>query len=213
MAYTEIAIALIRSGKAQIYSIYDLIRTNFADHEIRVADLEADAAALIIPVGMIFSYGSSVIPTGYLECNGDILSRTTYATLYAAIGTAFNTGGESGSQFRVPDMRGRIPIGAGAGSGLTSRTLGDTTIGAELATVSISEMPSHSHGITDPGHTHNFNTTGGSGLARATDGSASKSTTVQSASTGISTTSSDGGSGTGHANVQPSRVSTFIIKA
>jgi microcystin-dependent protein len=56
------------------------------------------------PVGSIFAYAGRGIPEGYLACNGAIVSRTTYEELFVAIGTKYNTGGESISSFRVPNI-------------------------------------------------------------------------------------------------------------
>lgn len=65
-----------------------------------------------VPVGTILPYAGAQAPEGYLFCNGAFLSTTdpNYTELYSAIGTAF---GSSGNQFRLPDLRGRVPIGAG----------------------------------------------------------------------------------------------------
>jgi microcystin-dependent protein len=61
----------------------------------------------------IAAYDPTSPPEGWLNCNGDVYDGALpeYADLYAAIGTAFNTGGETGDQFRVPDLRGRFPAG------------------------------------------------------------------------------------------------------
>lgn len=71
------------------------------------------------PIGSIIPFGSSTIPSGYLLCNGQAVSRTTYSELFAAIGTAFGTG-DGSTTFNVPDMRESVPKGAG----LTGKTVG-----------------------------------------------------------------------------------------
>ena len=94
-------------------------------------------------VGMIAAFGTATLPDGWLKCNGAAVSRTTYAVLFASIGVSF--GGSDGSTtFNLPDLQGRAPIGAGAGSGLTERTIG-TKLGAETHTLTESQMPSHRH--------------------------------------------------------------------
>lgn len=90
--------------------------------------------------------------TGWLVCDGSAVSRTTYSLLFAAIGTTFGVG-DGSTTFNLPDLRGRVPVGSGAGTGLTARTLGQT-FGEETHTLTVTEMPSHNHGVTDPGHTH-----------------------------------------------------------
>lgn len=76
-----------------------------------------------VPTGTILMYGSySSIPAGYLLCDGNSYSTTTYAALFAVIGYEFGTG--SGSNFCVPYMSGRVPVGASSNSGLGGGTNG-----------------------------------------------------------------------------------------
>jgi microcystin-dependent protein len=79
---------------------------------------------------------------GWINCDGRLLSTTDYALLFRVIGYSF---GGSGDQFRLPDMRGRVPGAKGQGAGLTNRALGDY-VGTETHTLTIAEMPSHNHG-------------------------------------------------------------------
>lgn len=99
-----------------------------------------------VPVGSMQMFAASTPPTGYLICNGDVVSRTVYAGLFAVIGTAFNTGGEAGTDFRLPDMRSRMPIGVGTGTGLSTRTLAQQG-GLETRTIASSDLPTHQHTI------------------------------------------------------------------
>ena len=69
--------------------------------------------------GIIQMFAGATPPSGWLICDGSAVSRTTYATLFAAIGTTWGTG-DGSTTFNLPDLRGRAPIGAGTGSGLTS---------------------------------------------------------------------------------------------
>lgn len=108
------------------------------------------------PVGSMIMFAGGTAPSGYFICDGSAVSRTTYADLFAVIGVTYGVGNGS-STFNLPDMRGRNPVGAGTGSGLTARTLG-TQAGSETHTLSVSEMPSHDHtGSTTSsagGHSH-----------------------------------------------------------
>jgi microcystin-dependent protein len=175
-----------------------------------------------------------------LVCDGSAISRSTYAALFAVIGTTYGIG-NGASTFNIPDMRGRTPVGSGAGAGLTNRSLGASG-GAETHTLSVSEMPSHthagttnssgvhSHSITDPQHTHtqttindDFNNSGGTGPSFSADSAGSRTwTNINSAATGIIinnseahthtfTTDSTGGSDS-HNNMQPFMVVNYIIK-
>lgn len=64
------------------------------------------------PIGSIMPYGGAAIPTGWLLCNGQAVSRTTYADLFAVIGTAYGVG-DGSTTFNIPDLREAVPKGAG----------------------------------------------------------------------------------------------------
>ena len=87
-----------------------------------------------VPAGSVFCFAAQSPPTGYLECNGQVLARSgTYADLFAAIGTAFNTGGESSEQFRLPDLRGEFVRGYDHGRGVDSgRNVAHNVQGAQF---------------------------------------------------------------------------------
>ena len=110
-----------------------------------------------VPTGGVIMAGFSTEPTKsddstkrYLLCNGQAVSRTTYSALFSAISTTYGTG-DGSSTFNVPDMMGRVPVGTGAGSGLTSRTIGatggteNTAAGSNLASGS-----NYSYAIMQP---------------------------------------------------------------
>jgi microcystin-dependent protein len=99
-------------------------------------------------VGEIKMYAGGSAPTNWMICDGSALSATTYATLFGVIGYTYGGGGGT---FNLPNLGGRVPIGAGAGYGLAA-------VGGEAQHVTIAnEMPSHAHGITDVAHTHGLN--------------------------------------------------------
>lgn len=147
---------------------------------------------------------------GWLKCDGTAISREAYADLFAIIGTSFGTGNGT-TTFNLPDTKGRVLGGVGGGSGLTTRTLG-TILGAETHTLTSDEIPSHTHGITDPGHTHTWNR-GTEGDDNGSGGSYSEFTQVPGSTDGVIATSSTGisvnttGGGGVHNNMQPT---TFI---
>jgi microcystin-dependent protein len=95
--------------------------------------------------GVILPYAGTTEPSaqGWLLCDGRLLLRADYAALFAAIGTSYNTGGETGLQFRIPDLRGRAiagkdNMGGTAASRLNVNTTGNTT---NLSTT-VSNIPS-----------------------------------------------------------------------
>jgi microcystin-dependent protein len=139
---------------------------------------------------------------GWLNCDGRSLSVGTYNILFQAIGYKF---GGSGNTFNLPDMRGRVPGGIGTGTGLTARTLGATT-GTETHTLTVAEMPTHSHTITDPGHTHTYVNQQNDQTVSALPGETAAdqediSQTTGSSTTGISINNTGGSNA--HNNMQP----------
>ena len=140
---------------------------------------------------------------GWLKCDGRSLSRTLYAELFAVIGTSF--GNDDANTFKLPDCRGRVIGSIGTGTGLTTRSLGDK-VGAETHTLTVGEMPSHNHSITDPGHTHSYVNNTNDQQVSALPGETAADQEDLSATTGSSTTGitvNNTGGGGAHNNMQP----------
>lgn len=72
------------------------------------------------PIGVIQAYGGTTAPSGWLLCQGQAVSRTEYADLFSAIGTAFGEG-DGSTTFNVPDLREAVPVGTGTRENDTSR--------------------------------------------------------------------------------------------
>lgn len=92
---------------------------------------------------------------GWVICDGRVLDRTQYNALYEVIGTSF--GSTNSTNFKLPDFRGKVfgslNISSNRNNAFSVRNLGDD-VGEETHTLTIPEMPTHNHDITDPGHTH-----------------------------------------------------------
>ena len=97
-----------------------------------------------VPVGSIFCRAFSVVPAGYLECNGAAVSRTTYSALFALIGEYYGAGNGS-TTFNLPDLRGEFIRGFDNGRGVDS--------GRSIGTLQTADNNSHSHGYTNTGIT------------------------------------------------------------
>lgn len=147
------------------------------------------------PVGMIVGFAGSTAPTGWLLCQGQAVSRTTYAKLFAVIGTTFGSG-DGSTTFNLPDARGRVLVGVGnsGATGSTNHTLGQKS-GEETHKLTVSEMPQHRHGI-------NYVGTSGSGYGYQDTGSGRSS--------GYQYTTYEGGNGS-HNNMMPYLVANAII--
>ena len=72
-----------------------------------------------VPVGSIVPYGRTLIPEGYLACDGTTYNQADFSDLYQTIGLTYSVSGDPVDMFRVPDMRARFPVGAdGSGAGI-----------------------------------------------------------------------------------------------
>ena len=80
-----------------------------ASNELTIIGGDGGSTAIdIVPIGTVSWFAASAAPTGYLECNGAIISQVIHSELYAVIGTKFNKGGEGVGNFRLPDLRGEF---------------------------------------------------------------------------------------------------------
>ena len=101
------------------------------------------------PAGIVSQFAGSTAPTGWMLCDGTAVSRTTYASLFAAIGTTYGAG-DGSTTFNLPNLRGRVPVGHDA-TQTEFDALGESG-GAKTHTLSVAEMPSHTH--VQDAHTH-----------------------------------------------------------
>lgn len=106
--------------------------------------------------GRVLSFARATAPSGWLKCNGAAVSRTTYAALFAAIGTTYGAG-DGSTTFNLPELRGEFVRGLDDGRGLdTGRTLGSVQTSQNLQHTHAVTDPLHGHGatVTDPTHQH-----------------------------------------------------------
>jgi microcystin-dependent protein len=138
-------------------------------NNLRVHDGSTAGGIPQMPTGTILAYGSITVPDGYLRCNDAAVSRTTYAALFAIIGTTYGVG-DGSTTFNVPDLRDRAPHGRdtftigttttakvdasgqfASASGSASPVLTNVTVAATAKDSSTTAVVSD---VNDSGHTH-----------------------------------------------------------
>jgi len=152
-------------------------------------------------VGEIRMFAGNFAPAGWMFCEGQLLPISEYETLFNLIGTTY--GGDGQSTFALPDLRGRIPLHFGNGF-----TLAETG-GVETITLTVSQIPAHSHAFLGSSSGANDFNPGGNVLADSIAVSL-YTTTAPSVPMAPGTTSSVGGSQP-HDNFQPYLCVDFII--
>ena len=165
-----------------------------------------------LPSGTVLPFAGSSAPSGYLLCFGQAISRSTYASLFSAIGTTYGAG-DGSSTFNVPDLRGRAiagqdDMGGSSADRLTNQSggvNGDTlgaSGGAETHTLTTAQLAAHTH-------TSNVSIPAAAG---STEGVSGVTTVINTGGTGSFTgTSGSAGSGSAHNNVQPTLILNYMI--
>lgn len=163
-------------------------------------DIFHRTGAVVEPVGSVLAYVSSTPPAGWLICNGQEVSRTTYSDLFTLIGSTYG-GGNGSTTFNVPNLSGRVVVGRNPGDG-SFDAIGETG-GAKTHVLTGAEMPAHDH----------FQRFASNAIAAG--GGSSVGGMTSSGGVGLITaeqmTSGTGG-GQAHNNLQPYMVLNYIIK-
>ena len=159
---------------------------------------------------------TATAPTGFLLCNGAVVSRSTYAALFAILGVVFGSG-DGSTTFTLPDYRDRMPVGAGT-------TYAAAGVGGSKDAIVVSHTHTATSTVTDPGHIHTAlsngqktSEVGGPYEAQSAvgnNGRADPDVSTVSAVTGITvaTTNASAGSSGTNANLPPYLGVYFIIK-
>jgi microcystin-dependent protein len=93
-------------------------------------------------LGQIALVGFNFAPQGWAFCNGQLLPIDQYTALFSLIGTTY--GGDGQTTFALPDLRSRIPVHQGQGGGTSNYTMGQSG-GSEQVTLTVAQVPSHTH--------------------------------------------------------------------
>jgi microcystin-dependent protein len=170
------------------------------------------AESVSVPIGGVIDWWGSTVPDGFLLCYGQAISRTTYANLFAVIGTAAGAG-DGSTTFNVPDYRGRVGAGKDDMGGVSAarlNTLASTTLGtaggAQTHTLSSAEMPSHTHTSS------NTNRLVDPPIPIGLSGSGAVMNAITNYNLSGFSVGSTGGGGA-HNNIQPTIIANKIIRA
>ena len=149
-------------------------------------------------------FAANFAPRGWALCNGQILPINQNQALFSLLGTTY--GGDGQTSFALPDMRGRVPIHAGPADDSSVRIPGQKA-GEEMHTLSLAEIPTHTHPSTASAAQAQTDAPGGA--AWADSGVNGFSATADGQMHPSSVTSAGGGQP--HANMQPFLVLNYII--
>jgi microcystin-dependent protein len=158
-------------------------------------------------IGEIIMFGGNFAPRGWALCDGQLMPISQWSALFSILGTTY--GGDGRTTFGLPGMRGRVPVHAGSGPGLSTYRLGQRS-GVEAVTLTTQQMPSHNHFIAGSEEDGSSNEANGHYLATSTSGNIyhnSASSNVFLAQNNVTNT----GGNQAHTNIQPYCVVNFII--
>ena len=165
-------------------------------------------------LGQIALFPYNFAPRGWALCRGQLLPISQNTALFSLLGTIY--GGNGTSNFSLPDLQGRVPIGGGQGPGLSNYTLGEEG-GVETVSLLSSENASHNHALNATTDTGTVVTASANQLARPFSGSRASASNGLIYSSGAANTPlapnalSITGSNLPHDNIQPSQVLSYCI--
>lgn len=157
-------------------------------------------------IGEIRLFAGNFAPRDWALCQGQILSIAENEVLFQLIGTTY--GGDGQQTFALPDLRGRLPVHQGQGPGLSGRTIGELG-GTESVTLTVAQMPAHSHLLFASGAAANSGSPAGALLA-ATPVNSYDSTGAPAATMAGASITNSGGTQP-HENMGPSLTLNYII--
>lgn len=211
-------------GDLQATGLFQIVYRSTWDSGAGAFQLVNPALGGGTPIGAILDYAGATAPTGWLFSFGQAVSRTTYAALFAALGTTYGAG-DGSTTFNLPDLRGRVVAGQDDMGGTSANRLtnqsggldGDTlgaTGGAETHTLTTPQIPAHNHTATDSGHQHGVVNSGSAVQLQGPGGGWGGNVAGGLSGVGAaSITVGNTGGGGAHNNVQPTIILNKIIYA
>lgn len=164
-------------------------------------------------IGEIRLFSGTFAPQGWAFCDGSQVSISNYEAAYSILGDIY---GGNQQTFQLPDLRGRVPVGTGQGAGLPVVTLGQTG-GTETSTMTVNQMPSHTHMASAAVSFPAFSDSGDVGSAAdAVFGALTEAYSTQAPDTHIGPVAATGsltntGGGMAFTIVQPVLATNYII--
>lgn len=164
-------------------------------------------------IGSIILFAGNFAPRGWAYCQGQILPIAQNTALFSLLGTTY--GGNGQTTFGLPDLRSRVPVGQGQGTGLSAWQLGEMN-GTESVTLLSTQMPAHNHNVQVSVGEADTATANNNYLAMANGAFGTDQITVNtyngtpSATLGVNSISVAGGNQP-HTNIQPSLGLNYII--
>lgn len=220
---------LIKKAFSQEHNTDGTHKDITADSVTTVSLTVSGSGGGLAPTGAVSSFAGSSAPTGWLLCDGSAVSRTTYADLYAVIGTTYGVG-DGSTTFNVPNAKGKMVVGYDS-TDTSFDALGETG-GAKTNTLTTTQLPAHTHSVNPPAtastssgtHSHtvggnaSWGSSGGWGISE--DSTASSNGALTTNSTGAHThtvdigsfTSGSAGSGAAYSIMNPYITMNMIIK-
>lgn len=151
------------------------------------------------PIGTVMMFAGNTAPSGFKICDGSAISRSTYSSLFNIIGTSFGSG-DGSTTFNLPNLKGKIPVGLDSED--TDFEILGKTGGEKTHTLTVNEMPQHSHSFG-----------GYKGSTQWADGQIwYRAGGVNTDNTPATTNTTDSGGNQPHNIVQPYLVLNYIIK-
>lgn len=151
--------------------------------------------------------GFNFAPRGWAFCDGTLLPIAQNTALFALLGTTY--GGDGRTTFALPDLRGRAPMHPGQAPGLSSYQLGEQT-GSESVTLTVVEMPAHTHGAGGSGQAVHVSTAA-VGAPAPDVAPAQVMSSAYGPPTSLVAMNDQAGGGLPHQNRQPYLCTPFII--
>lgn len=162
-------------------------------------------------VGEIRMFAGNFAPRGWAFCDGQLLAVSQNDALFSLFGTIY--GGDGRTTFALPDLRGRIPIHAGTGPGLSPRNLG-AKAGLERVSLTVGALPPHRHAFNAVSEAGTETSPTGNTFAPVAAGNMYRTPSTSPALPFISLASdalANAGNGQSHTNLMPALCVNFIV--